>query len=149
MKHILVILAFSLGLICRAQVRKPIDWEPCKKVTDQLRAQVDKFNAEHKDGFSITLSCMYSGDPTKRQKPKQKIPLTASEIRHLHALRKTEDAVYGSMTEYEDYLFRAHHVKKPDINKPCYYFVGIVVDTDYITIDPNPMDVQCDEEIKP
>jgi hypothetical protein len=126
------------------QTRKQVDWKPCKDFTEQFAQQVDKFNAMHKDGFKVNLSCMYSGDPAHRQKPVRKVALTSAEIERLHLLRKNEAAAFKAMAEYERSLFRAHGVQKPRIGDPCFYFVGIVVDTDYITVDPNTIDPYCD-----
>jgi len=137
------VLVGGSTLFLAAQTHKQIDWKPCQAVTDKFRVEVDKFNAEHKDGFRIDLSCSYSGDPEKRLLPKQYVVLTPSEVEHLHELRKLEHAVFETMGEYEDYLFRTHDVHKPDISEPCYYFVGIVSNTDYITVDPNPLMPDC------
>jgi hypothetical protein len=135
MKYLALVFAFSIALMGQKQ----IDWKPCTDLTDQFQAQVEKFNAEHKDGLQIMLSCAYSGDPNRKRQPEQKILLTANEITHLHSLRKVEHAAYEAMDEYENYLFRTHHVRKREIGDPCYNFVGIIVDTDYITVDPSPM----------
>lgn len=135
----LSVVLLLLCLVGCAVGQSKLDWKPCKDFTDQFKAQVEKWNADHKDGFSVELGCTYSGDPHRVPKPKQEVTLTAAEIKHLHALRKIEDAGYDAMTEYENYLFRAHGIRRPVASEPCYYFVGIVVNTDYITVDPNPM----------
>ena len=139
MKYTLLILTGLCFMNLTAQTRKTIDWKPCSDFTDQFKAQVDKFNAEHKDGFQVLLSCTYSGDPSRKNLPEQKIALTSGELEGLHALRKVENAAFAAMGEYENHLYRAHHIRKPEIGEPCYHFVGIVIDTDYITVDPNPM----------
>ena len=140
---IAVVLMLFSGMAA-AQTRKPIDWSECQKITDQFKATVEKFNSEHKDGFSLELGCTYSGSPTQVKQPQQKVWLTPSETNHLHELRTEERAVLDEMEEYESYLFSAHHLRRPSIGEPCYYFAGIVVDTDYITVDPNPMSVEDD-----
>ena len=96
-------------------------------------------------GLSINTICGYSGDPTITKQPEQHIALTASEIKHLHALRKVDSAAYEALDGYEAYLFRVHRVRKPDVQDHCYYFVGIRFSDDYITVDPNPMfaDEEC------
>jgi hypothetical protein len=122
-------------------VAERIDWKPCQAVTDKFQPEVTKYNMEHKnkDGFEIMLTCEYSGDPKIPRKPKRKVNLTASEIEHLHGLRKIRDAAYEASEAYESYLFRVHHERQPKPGDPCFYYAGIVVDTDYLTIDPNPM----------
>jgi hypothetical protein len=133
------------------QTRKPIDWKPCQDVTKQFTAQVQKFNAENKDGFQINLYCTYSGDPERNKLPEQHIALTPSEVKHLHALRQVEHASFEAMDDFEDTLFRAHHVRKPKIDEPCFYYAGIVWDKDYITVDPNPLfsePGECDDPVK-
>jgi hypothetical protein len=39
----------------RATLTKPINWKPCTDVTDKFKAEVEKWNAEHHDGFAIQL----------------------------------------------------------------------------------------------
>lgn len=115
-----------------------ITWDACSAQIKPWEAAVKKFNDEHaakKDGLSILLDCQYS-NPSP-QKPKQKVPLTTEEINILHSLRDQSDKAFKALDAYEDLLISSHHVKKPSTSDPCYYFVGIVVDTDYITIDPN------------
>lgn len=128
-----------LPAICGGQVRKPIDFKPCTQVTDRFKAEVDKFNAAHKDGFQIMLTCTYSGDPHYVKRAEIHVALTGEELSQLHALRADEDAASGAMVEYEKHLFRAHRLRQPSVDEPCYYFAGIKIDDDYITIDPNPM----------
>ena len=124
-----------------AQTHRVIDWKPCQDITDKLKDQVDKFNTDHKDkdGFEIVAYCSYRGDPARKTLPTRHVNLTVGEVKQLHALRNIEDAAFKAMGEYEDYLYSTHHIIKPQLSDPCFYFVGIVVDTDYITVDPNPM----------
>ena len=146
MKHIWLLLIL-LGT-CAAQSYGHVDWKPCEDLLKTFKARVDKFN-ERTDGLKIDINCVYGGDPTRRHKPEQRVELTPNEILHLHELRRAEDSAYSMMGDYENYLFRAHHIHKPEISDPCYYFVGFVVDQDYITIDPNSVDPFCNEEINP
>lgn len=134
-----LVLLIITALPLLSQTRKEIDWTPCKAVTDQFKTQVEKFNAEHTDGLQIMLDCIYGGDPHRKQKPERRVPLTASEIKRLHDLRKVENAGFQTMNEYELYLFHVHHIRKLEIGDPCYNFAGIKVDDDFITVDPNPM----------
>jgi hypothetical protein len=115
-------------------------WKPCKNLADKFKSEGEKFNADHKDsdGLQIEISCTYAGDPHYKRKPDQHIPLTAQEIEHLHELRHEQDAAFKSMDEYEKYLYKAHDAPYKDTSEPCWSFVGIVVNTDYITVDPNP-----------
>lgn len=128
-----------LLLVAAAQAQTEIDWKPCQAVVDQFKEQIEKFNTEHHDGTSINAYCQYNGDPKRVAQPKRKVPLAANEIVHLHELRAQEHAILTSVTEYEDYLIRAHHIRQYDIGSNCYNFVGFVLDDDYITVDPNPM----------
>jgi hypothetical protein len=135
-REILVVIV----LCASAAWGKEIDWKPCTDFTDQFKAQVNKWNSEHKDGFVVELSCMFSGDPKREKFPKREVALNRQEITRLHALRAVSRAAFEAEDSYENYLFVAHHEHKPKIGEPCYYFAGIIVDTDYITVDPNPMD---------
>ena len=116
---------------------KAIDWQPCKDFTDQFKAQVEKFDAEHKHGPQATVGCEYSGDPDQKKVPVQHVPLSADQIKQLHALRKVEYAAFDAIRGYEDYLMATHHVHQPSTSDECWYFVGIVMDTDFITVDRN------------
>lgn len=122
-----------------AQTRKEIDWAPCQRVTDTFRAEVEKFNSEHKDGLSIMLSCTYGGRTDIPKKPERHVALTSSEIAHHRALRRLESAAIDAIVEYQTYLLRVHHIRDPKPGDPCFHFVGFVLDSDYITVDPNPM----------
>jgi hypothetical protein len=142
------LVLFLLVGAAMGQSRKPIDWTSCQAVTDQFKVQADKFNAEPHDGLKIQLACEYSGDPKRVERPKRYIPLTASEIIHLHELRGQEHAIFTAVTDYEQYLIHSHHIRQRELGDGCYNFIGFVLDDDFITVDPNPMmaepDMQCD-----
>lgn len=137
---VLILAGMMVGL-ANGQSRKEIDWSACQAVTDKFKAEVEKFNAEHAktDGFSIMAGCTYGGDPKVEKKPEIKIKLTTAEIAQLHALNKVRNAAWDALALYEDHLFLAHNIRKPSLGEHCYFFAGIVLDTDFITIDPNPM----------
>lgn len=140
-------LLFALLLItlrCSAQTAEPhpVDRKPCDDLMAELKARVDKFGGDHPD-YSVDVTCGYRGDPNAKKLPERHIPLTKSEVETHSALRKTETAAFEAMGKYEDYLLRAHHIRKPEFTDPCYYFVGFVLDTNYITVDPNPMTSEC------
>lgn len=141
-------LVFSLLLIsAHAFGQKQIDWKPCQDMQASLRAQIEKFNAEHRTGAQLELHCLYGGDPDRTQLPKMQIPLAPKEIETLHSLRADSNAAFAAEAAYEDHLIRAHHIRKPDLGEECYYFVGLVLDTDYITVDPNPMSPTCTQPV--
>ena len=121
------------------QTRRSVDWKPCIDFESQFKAQVDKFNTDHPGGPQISFDCVYSGDRNRTKLPEQHIALTPTETVHLHELRRAEDTGFKAIDEYEKYLFQAHHVHEPRPGDACFYFVGFVLDEDFITIDPNPL----------
>ena len=138
MKARIVLAVLFLVGCARAQ---EINWKPCQDVIAPMKAAVEKFNAHRTDGFSIWLSCTLGASAAEEMAAKRPrhILLTPTEIVVLHRLREESTAAFHAQESYEKLLILKHGVKNPKIGDPCYRYVGIVADEDFITDDRNPM----------
>ena len=130
-----------LALLVTTGYCQEINWKPCKDVTATLQGIVDRFNNGRTDGMKIDMYCTlsFSEAEKKAQKPEIRISLTEKEKSILNELRQKAHTAYAAQDAYEDLLMLDHGIKKPAFSDPCYHFVGIKVDDDFITNDPNPM----------
>lgn len=127
-----------------AQTSHSIDWKPCQDVVESMQAKAEQFNNSRTDGLVLQVNCLFEGKSTRKKQPEKHVALTQKEIDQHHHLKEIENAAFKVTAAYEKYLIREHYPKGLDIGDPCYYFVGFVLDQDYITIDPNPMDPTCE-----
>lgn len=104
------------------------------------------FNNASKNGTQIMLYCVYYGDPERKKLPEKHIALTPREISIYNKLQQASGAAIEAEDAYEQDLITAHHINKPDLRDPCYFFVGIRAHDNFITVDPNPMNPECDSQ---
>lgn len=139
----LAVLALSLlGATALGQahtdkkVAPTVDWKTCETVIASLAGAATKFNDAHKDGPQLQIMCEYTGASLPK-KPEQHIPLTSAEAAQLRVYRENTHLAFTLQDSYMDWLLTQHKVKRPEFGDPCWHFVGVVMDTDYITVDPN------------
>lgn len=109
----------------------------CDELIGPWQRTIEAFNKAHKEeGVFANLDCMWS-PPQAEKRPIQTYPITSEESVYLNILRHDSSIAYANQGAYENYLYAAHGVHKPDIGDPCYHFVGFILDDDYITDNPN------------
>jgi len=130
------VLAFAV----LGSAQEKLDWSACESAVKSMNPQVEKWQKSLPDGFVLSLECAYEGTKEERKRlPERHIPLTRDEIRTLNEYRKAADAFSSAQQEFESYLLQAHHLPILNYDDPCFRFIGIVMDDDFITDDPNPM----------
>jgi hypothetical protein len=139
--NVKILIFLIMSQVCFAQTHRLIDWKPCEDYMKTLNDQVKKFNDGHPE-FLVRVSCEYVAKV--KDKPIVRVKLTRTEAAILNVLRKNSTTVYKNEDSYEKWLINRHGIKQPDFGDPCWYFVGIKIGDNFITVDHNLSNTGCD-----
>lgn len=139
MKVWIIGCALLLCLAGKASAQDHLDWTACQKAAAQLKDDVAALQRTLPEGFHLELTCTYSGTKSETEKqPERHVELAKYEVAHLHELRRVADSAWSNLDAYEKLLIQRHGLPLIDYSDPCFRFVGIKLDDDFITDDPNP-----------
>lgn len=127
-----IVMCAAVGMGQTAMKSVTPDWTPCTDVTDKWKPEVKAFNDAHStDGLQIEAACMFhDASPSV---PDKTYPLTNSEAARLRVLRAASAKASDARAAYEKKVIAAHGIHVADFSDPCWRYVGIKMDDNFIS----------------